>query len=111
MQQVATLARSASLDLDQSIGRFQRRLALLREAGVDTGACHFSAEFGRNLEYYTGFVFQIDAPEFSGSTESIAGGGRYDRLMRAVGASTDVPAVGAAVHTERLLAVVRGEAI
>lgn len=84
---------------------FGRRLELMSQAGIDAGAIEFSAEFGRNLEYYTGLVFDIVSPKL-GPQSPIAGGGRYDHLMRAVGASRDVPAVGSAIHTERLLAVV-----
>jgi ATP phosphoribosyltransferase regulatory subunit len=67
----------------------------------------FDAGFGRHFEYYTGMVFQIEieGAEIAGQ---IAGGGRYDGLIRALsGGSRDVPAVGAAVHTERLLAASR----
>lgn len=88
---------------------FARRLELMDAAGIDTAALSFSAEFGRTLEYYTGFVFDIVSPGL-GEKLPIAGGGRYDRLMRAVGAPLDVPAVGSAIHTERLLAVVGGGA-
>jgi ATP phosphoribosyltransferase regulatory subunit len=64
----------------------------------------FAADFGRHFEYYTGMVFQLEI-EGAGIRGQIAGGGRYDGLIRALsGGSRDVPAVGAAVHTERLLA-------
>jgi ATP phosphoribosyltransferase regulatory subunit len=67
----------------------------------------FDAGFGRHFEYYTGMVFQIEI-EGGGVAGHIAGGGRYDGLIRALsGGSRDVPAVGAAVHTERLLAASR----
>jgi ATP phosphoribosyltransferase regulatory subunit len=45
-----------------------------------------------------------------GAKSPIAGGGRYDGLMRAAGSGEDVPAVGAAIHSERLLAAMGGEA-
>ncbi len=32
---------------------------LLSESGVDMGAVDFSAEFGRSVGYYTGFVFEV----------------------------------------------------
>jgi ATP phosphoribosyltransferase regulatory subunit len=38
-----------------------------------------------------------------GRRSPVAGGGRYDHLLKAVGAPVDVPAVGAAVHTDRLV--------
>jgi ATP phosphoribosyltransferase regulatory subunit len=70
---------------------------------VSTGEAEFSAEFGRNLEYYTGFVFEVVAPAL-GPRSPVAGGGRYDSLLSEVGAPAPVPAVGASIHTERLLA-------
>jgi ATP phosphoribosyltransferase regulatory subunit len=43
--------------------------------------------------------------EGKGVAGHVAGGGRYDGLIAALsGGSRDVPAVGAAIHTERLLA-------
>ncbi len=89
-----------------ALDAFDHRLALLANAGIDVQAATFAADFGRNLEYYTGFVFDVSAPGSPGG-RPVAGGGRYDDLMRAVGASEDVPAVGGAIHTERLLAVVQ----
>ena len=88
---------------------YDRRLALLANSGVDLSRVTFSAEFGRTLAYYTGFVFEVHA-KGHGADSPIAGGGRYDGLMRAAGASMDVSAVGAAIHTERLLDTVRGGA-
>jgi ATP phosphoribosyltransferase regulatory subunit len=37
----------------------------------------------------------------------IAGGGRYDHLLKTLGAERDVPAVGCAIRTERVLAARR----
>jgi len=93
----------------KAVASFARRLDLLEKAGIDTRALAFSAEFGRTLEYYTGFVFDIVSPRL-GERAPIAGGGRYDRLLRAVGAPKDVAAVGSAIHTERLLKAVTGGA-
>jgi len=93
----------------KAVAAFARRLDLLVAAGIDTSALSFAAEFGRTLEYYTGFVFDIVSPEL-GDRTPIAGGGRYDKLLRSVGAVRDVPAVGSAIHTERLLSVVNGGA-
>jgi ATP phosphoribosyltransferase regulatory subunit len=80
---------------------------LLAESGIDMNAAEFSAEFGRSVGYYTGFVFEV-LVESLGPASPVGGGGRYDGLLKAVGAPHNVPAVGGAIHTERLLAVVRG---
>jgi ATP phosphoribosyltransferase regulatory subunit len=89
-----------------ALAAFERRSALLQESGVTMQNVPFSGEFGRNFAYYTGFVFEVLAPSL-GPASPVAGGGRYDALLKAVGASRDVPAVGGAIHTERLLAAVR----
>lgn len=91
-----------------ALDAFERRSALLQESGLVMSAVPFSGEFGRNVAYYTGFVFEVMAPSL-GPGSPVAGGGRYDGLLKAVGAARDVPAVGAAIHTERLLAAVREE--
>ena len=83
-----------------------KRFDLLEERGINIGKASFATEFGRDLEYYSGLVFQIEVG--GDRTSPIAGGGRYDGLLRSVGAKVDVPAVGSAIHTERLLASVRG---
>lgn len=99
------LVTAARLDLKAPLASFDHRLVRLANAGIDLDRATFAAEFGRNLAYYTGFVFEVSAANFDGRS-AIAGGGRYDSLMRAVGAPRDVPAIGAAIHTERLLAAV-----
>jgi ATP phosphoribosyltransferase regulatory subunit len=102
---LAALASGDAPELDAAIARYRRRLDLMAAAGVPVEHMTFSAEFGRNLEYYTGLVFEVVAPGL-GAASPIAGGGRYDKLMRAVGATGDVLAVGSAIHTERLLQAV-----
>ena len=103
------LMQGAGIDISAALDVYQRRLQRMADAGIDVGKLTFSAEFGRNLEYYTGFVFEITVP-LLGPQSPIAGGGRYDKLMRTVGSETDVPAMGAMIHTERALAVAHTEA-
>lgn len=101
------LAAQAGPEMQRSVETYRERMRLFEAAGVKLADAEFSAEFGRNLEYYTGFVFEVVLPKL-GRASPVAGGGRYDRLLKAVGAPRDVPAVGAAVHTERLLAAING---
>ena len=58
---------------------------------------NFIANFGRDVEYYTGFVFEV----FSGKKE-IARGGRYDDLLKSLGANKNIPAVGAAINLKNI---------
>ena len=83
---------------------FTRRIFEMEELGLNPRRFHFAATFGRELEYYTGFTFQIEADTAQGPV-SVAGGGRYDNLLSDMGAPMKVPAVGCAIHTDRLKAV------
>jgi ATP phosphoribosyltransferase regulatory subunit len=99
------LARAHRMDLDAALAVYHARLDRLARAGVAVDAAEFSAEFGRGIEYYTGFVYEVVSPAL-GAGSPVAGGGRYDRLMKVIGAPRNVPAVGGMVHTERLLSIV-----
>ncbi len=105
VDRVAMIAHGAGLDIDAALHTFAGRFDLLEQQGVDLSNVTFATEFGRKLEYYSGLVFQIEAPGMD-ETEPVAGGGRYDNLLSALGAPHPVPAVGVAIHTERLLAAV-----
>lgn len=87
-----------------AIDRYQQRLDAMEDQGLNPRRFRFEATFGRELEYYTGFVFQVEAPHRK-TTVAVAGGGRYDDLLQDMGAETKVPAVGCAIHTNRLMAV------
>ncbi|MBA7607402.1 Histidine--tRNA ligase [subsurface metagenome] len=60
---------------------------------------------GRGFEYYTGVIFQIFKAE-----EKIGGGGRYDALIPLMGGK-DVPASGFALYLERLMTLIKPEAL
>lgn len=105
---VRALAEGAGVSIDEAIERFERRLDLTAKAGVDLSRAHFATGFGRNMAYYTGFVFEFRVSVL-GPDAMICGGGRYDDLLSALGAEGSVPAVGCAVGIERLLAAVAKE--
>ena len=54
----------------------------------------FSTNFGRELEYYTGMVFNIK----NQSNINLIQGGRYDNLLSNLGSKIKIPAVGAAIN-------------
>jgi len=54
----------------------------------------FSTDFGRELEYYTGMVFNIK----NQSNTNLIQGGRYDNLLSNLGSKRKIPAVGAAIN-------------
>lgn len=82
-----------------AIGRISRHLYSL---GYGDDRVSLDLSIARGLAYYTGPVFEailLDAPQFG----SVFGGGRYDGLvMRFLG--EPIPAVGASMGVDRLLA-------
>jgi histidyl-tRNA synthetase len=70
---------------------------------LDKGEIHLNmtveAGFARGLEYYTGMVYEVDAPELD---VALAGGGRYDRLIELFGGEP-TPAVGIAHGIDRII--------
>ena len=66
---------------------------------VPAGAVTFVPRLVRGLSYYTGPIWEVAA---EGGAGSLAGGGRYDRLIAALG-GPDVPATGGSLGMERIL--------
>jgi histidyl-tRNA synthetase len=88
----------------------EKRFAAIEAKGFDLSKARFQAGFGRRLEYYTGFVFELQVPEL-GPEKVIAGGGRYDGLLKSLGASQSVPAVGCAFTVERLARALKAKGV
>ncbi|MEP0709178.1 MAG: ATP phosphoribosyltransferase regulatory subunit [Parvibaculum sp.] len=105
---VRALAEGAGVSIEPAITRFERRLDLSAKAGFDLSRAHFATGFGRNMAYYTGFVFEFRVAALE-QDSMICGGGRYDGLLSALGSEKPVPAVGCAVGIERLLAAISKE--
>jgi ATP phosphoribosyltransferase regulatory subunit len=68
--------------------------------GIDTRMTRFSTSFGRGVDYYTGFEFELHAS--GNGVEPLVAGGRYDGLMTQLGSATPIPAVGFSVWVEAL---------
>lgn len=99
LKALRALARDAKLDLSAALDRLDARFELIAARGLDCTTINFAARFTRNLDYYTGFVFEAHE---EGRAEPAVGGGRYDQLPQALGATRDVPAVGAAIWLDHL---------
>jgi ATP phosphoribosyltransferase regulatory subunit len=101
LAQLRALAREARLDLTEALDSFEQRIGFLAARGLRIQQFVYSAAFVRDLDYYTGFVFEAADPGSPGSAPVI-GGGRYDGLARKLGAANDLPAIGAAIWVDRL---------
>jgi ATP phosphoribosyltransferase regulatory subunit len=103
VEKIRKLTKSAGVSLDAPLKAMSARLDVLDRLGVDAKRVSFAARFGRNMEYYTGFVFELWSRDAEGPVQ-VAGGGRYDTLMEQLGARKHIPAIGCAIRTERVLA-------
>ncbi len=104
---IKDLFQRNDIDVSDALDTFERRLSLLIKGAPQIAQATFDAEFGRHFEYYTGFVFEICCDEL-GPASPVAGGGRYDEMLRVIGAPQAISAVGAAIYTDRLLLAVGG---
>ena len=81
--QLRALAADAKLDISAAIDQFESRVGFMAARGIDTAKTRFSTSFGRGLDYYTGFEFELHAKD--NGTEPLVAGGRYDGLMTQLG--------------------------
>jgi ATP phosphoribosyltransferase regulatory subunit len=95
------LAAEHELDLSAALDLFESRTGFLAAQGVEVARIKFSTAFGRGLDYYTGFVFELHDPDKRVARQLVAGG-RYDGLLTRLGAHEPIPAVGFSVWIERL---------
>jgi len=85
---------------DASKARFQRVQDLLGALGVKFAV---DQRLVRGLDYYTGTIFEIKTKAGElGAQNTVAGGGRYDRLVASLGGQ-NTPAIGFALGIERAL--------
>jgi len=98
--ELRALASAAGVKIGPALDLFESRTGFLAARGVDVAPIRFSTGFGRGLDYYTGFVFELADL----TSETLVAGGRYDDLLTRLGASAPIPAIGFAVWIERLAA-------
>ena len=88
------------------MSELQQLVSILEQGGVPRNQIILNLSLGRGVSYYTGLVFEIHAQDSDGFDTQLCGGGRYDRLMRAVGSGRDISACGFAFGVERLLTLI-----
>jgi ATP phosphoribosyltransferase regulatory subunit len=100
--QVERLMRDIGVARGPAFEGVCRRMELLQKLVTSPTSVELNLGFRRGIEYYTGFIFEIHCPDL-GPVSQVCGGGRYDRLLTALGAPRPIPAVGFAIGLERLL--------
>ncbi len=103
--QLRQLAADARLDISAAIDQFESRARFMVSRGIDLRATRFSTSFGRGLDYYTGFEFELHAK--GDGAEPLVAGGRYDGLLTQLGSAAPIPAVGFSVWVETLTKIGR----
>ena len=100
LEAAAALAREAGADLDGLLAEWADRLAVLSDAGAPAEVLTLSTGFGRAFGYYDGLLFEVWS-EALGPDDAVAAGGRYDGLLRRMGAAKAGSAVGCMVRPAR----------
>jgi histidyl-tRNA synthetase len=84
------------------VEHFDSTCALLKTAGV---TFKVNRTMVRGLDYYTRTVFEVKAGSL-GAQDAVAGGGRYDDLIKSMGGPA-APAVGWAMGLDRAALVIK----
>jgi ATP phosphoribosyltransferase regulatory subunit len=99
------LTAEARLDLNGAIDQLESRVGFMAARGIDVKSTRFSTAFGRGLDYYTGFEFELH--HRGNGAGPLVAGGRYDGLMTQLGAAAPIPAVGFSVWVDALTSIGR----
>jgi len=94
---IKAFAQKTRLDLDTALTKFEARIEAISTHHLAIEMMDYNAAFGRALDYYTGFIYEIRYDE-----QVLVGGGRYDHLLHLLGAAISIPAVGFSLWLDRL---------
>lgn len=93
----------SSLDDPNTLPSFSALLTTLQNLNIPNTTITFSPTLVRGMGYYTSSIFECTA---DGLGSSIAGGGRYDRMIGDfIGGGKAVPACGFSIGFERLVTI------
>jgi ATP phosphoribosyltransferase regulatory subunit len=106
--QLRALARDANLNIGAAIDQFEARIKFMTARGIDVRKTRFATSFGRGLDYYTGFEFELHHK--GNGAEPLVAGGRYDGLMTQLGSRQPIPAVGFSIWVDALVQAGKGGA-
>lgn len=91
---------------DQCHAHFKEVLEFLDEIELPY---NLNPHLVRGLDYYTKTVFEIFS-ETEEAKDAVAGGGRYDRLVKVLGGK-DTPSCGVAVGIERIISLMKAQEV
>ena len=85
-----------------SIKSYLRKINRINKEIGKKYSINFKTNFGRNTDYYSGTVFLAFTKKKSKIIE-LARGGEYNGLLRTLGYSKDIPAIGGAINLNELI--------
>jgi histidyl-tRNA synthetase len=104
---VDEILRSLPVDADGPAAAGLRLvLRAVTAASAGRVALEFDPTLVRGMAYYTGQIFEVAYKDYP---SSIAGGGRYDRMIGGI-LGRDVPACGFSIGFERIIAILQERA-
>lgn len=102
LDRVAALADElASPALAALVASWRRRVEMVAAYGIDPAAVTLRLGLRRGIDYYTSFIFEIEAAD--PAADPLCAGGRYDDLVERLTGLGPVPGVGFGLAVEHLL--------
>ncbi len=111
ISQLESATKTSSADALQSVWApicepeiitgLQNVMKSIKTVSKDRYSISFDPTLVRGMGYYTGLIFEIVTP---GAAHSIAGGGRYDKMVGKL-SGRDVPACGFSIGFERIISI------
>ena len=92
---------------EDSFDQLDSLVGLLDDSGLPEAQLTLDLGLVRGMGYYTGVIFELEHPG-TGRGVSLGGGGRYDDLVRALGCSEEIPALGFAYDAESVVEALNG---
>ncbi|MES2999743.1 MAG: histidine--tRNA ligase [Pseudomonadota bacterium] len=94
--------RVANATMQEGLDELETVVKYMRMMGLPEQNFRVDLSIARGLDYYTGTVYETRLTNHPG-LGSICSGGRYEKLLRSLGADRDLPGVGISIGLTRLL--------
>ncbi len=102
LSQLAAILKASEIGIE-GIEELRFINATINEIGLESASLQLEVTLARGLNYYTGAIFEVSAPE-GVNMGSIGGGGRYDDLTGVFGLK-DVGGIGISFGLDRIYLV------
>ncbi len=105
MQMLTNLKESLEGLDEAAFNELRDLIEAIKEYAEDRFRIAFDPTLVRGMGYYTGPIFEVSVP---GYTSSVAGGGRYDKMLEKF-LGREIPACGFSIGFERVVSILEQE--